>query len=68
MKIKIIAVLMMAIVLSAFVSDHFTMNLSKATTIDSLGACQGISYQQGHVYLLWRPGSRGNQAVRYEWR
>ena len=42
---------MMAIVLSAFVSDHFTMNLSKATTIDSLGACQGISYQQGHVYL-----------------
>lgn len=28
-----------------------TLSLTASTTVDSLGACQGVSYQQGNVYL-----------------
>jgi hypothetical protein len=42
-------------VLSAFVlsspSGVPDMNIRKTFTVDSLGACQGISYQQGRIFL-----------------
>jgi len=37
--------------LSAFVSGTISMNISRETTVDSLGACQGVSYQNGNLYL-----------------
>ena len=35
----------------AFISDNLQLTLSRSATVDSLGACQGISYQQGKAYL-----------------
>lgn len=51
MKKTIIALLTLSVALSAYVSDHLTMGLTKPATVDSLGACQGISYQDGRVFL-----------------
>jgi len=51
MRKTIIALLALPIFLSAYVSEHIMMSLSRATTVDSLGACQGISYQNGRVFL-----------------
>lgn len=51
MKKKIFGLVMIALASSAFISDHLNMSLTKAATIDSLGACQGISYQKGRVFL-----------------
>lgn len=51
MNKTIIALLALPVFLSAYVSDHLMMQLTKATTVDSLGACQGISYQNGRVFL-----------------
>lgn len=36
---------------TAFVNVEVDMTLDRETTIDSLGACQGISYQKGRVFL-----------------
>jgi hypothetical protein len=51
MKKTILGLVMLGLGLAAFAPDHFSMKLTKATTIDSLGACQGISYLNGKVYL-----------------
>ncbi|NCD72333.1 hypothetical protein [Mucilaginibacter agri] len=37
--------------LCAFVSGSVDQKLDRAITIDSLGACQGISYQNGRIFL-----------------
>lgn len=39
------------ITLCAFVGDKAELTLVRETTVDSLGACQGISYQKGRVFL-----------------
>jgi hypothetical protein len=52
MKKKIIPIIAATIVvLCAFVSAKFETKLVRAITIDSLGACQGISYQNGRIFL-----------------
>lgn len=35
----------------AFVSDKYATKPNRAITIDSLGACQGVSYQKGRIFL-----------------
>lgn len=37
--------------LMSFLSYTVQMNIGRAVTIDSLGACQGISYQNGRIFL-----------------
>jgi hypothetical protein len=37
--------------LAAFKSAEVTMTLKRETSVDSLGACQGISYQKGRIFL-----------------
>lgn len=32
-------------------NGNINMQISRSCTIDSLGACQGVSYQKGHLYL-----------------
>ena len=51
MKKKIFSLVMIAMALSAFISDYPNMSVIKSSTIDSLGACQGISYQGGRIFL-----------------
>jgi hypothetical protein len=51
MKKTILGLVMLGLGLAAFAPDHLSMKLKKAITIDSLGACQGISYLNGQVYL-----------------
>jgi len=40
-----------SIALVAYIPSSLNMSLTKALTIDSLGACQGISFQKGRVFL-----------------
>jgi len=42
---------LLALVSLGFSGADLTMKISAAHTIDSLGACQGISYQQGRFFL-----------------
>jgi hypothetical protein len=51
MKKTILGLVVLGLGLAAFAPDHLGMKLTKAITIDSLGACQGISYLNGQVYL-----------------
>jgi hypothetical protein len=49
---KIIPAAFAALSLCAFIkSDTIDQKLDRAITIDSLGACQGISYQNGNIFL-----------------
>lgn len=49
---KIIPAAFAALSLCAFIkSDAIDQKLDRAITIDSLGACQGISYQNGNIFL-----------------
>ncbi|HEY0245656.1 MAG TPA: hypothetical protein VGC01_08845, partial [Mucilaginibacter sp.] len=49
---KFIAIASLGVVgLLAFVRANVDTKLIRATTIDSLGACQGISYQSGRIFL-----------------
>lgn len=52
---KIFIAFMSAVIAAALIttaaSGQVSMNLTRETTVDSLGACQGASYQQGRVYL-----------------
>lgn len=50
MKIEILFIATM-ITLCAFVGDKAALTLNRETTVDSLGACQGISYQKGRIFL-----------------
>lgn len=51
MRKTVLALLTLSILLSADISDRLSLSLTKATTVDSLGACQGISYQKRRVFL-----------------
>ena len=44
------AIIVLLLTLLSFTTD-LTMNINRAYTIDSLGACQGVSYQNGRVFL-----------------
>ncbi|WDF56454.1 hypothetical protein [Mucilaginibacter sp. KACC 22063] len=48
---KLLSVLIIVTTLSAFTGDKVILSLVKETTVDSLGACQGISYQKGRVFM-----------------
>jgi hypothetical protein len=49
---KIIPAAFAALSLCAFIkSDAIDQKLDRAITVDSLGACQGISYQNGNIFL-----------------
>ncbi|MBS7566864.1 hypothetical protein KHS38_20835 [Mucilaginibacter sp. Bleaf8] len=37
--------------LTAFLNGSVQMSITRESTVDSLGACQGISYQKGRVFL-----------------
>jgi hypothetical protein len=41
----------LAIILLSFFGSDLTMKINKAYSVDSLGACQGISYQKGRLFL-----------------
>src|ERR1700743_1519780 len=41
----------LATILFAFKSSNVDMSLQRSITVDSLGACQGISYQNGRIFL-----------------
>lgn len=51
MKKIIVVILIVASCSTAFIQDKFDLKIKRETTIDSLGACQGISYQNGDIYL-----------------
>ena len=53
--ITAIAMLMVGTVLS-FTREQ-GMTIAQTYSMDSLGACQGISFQHGSVFI-WRPGNR----------
>ncbi len=42
---------LLAIMVIGFFSADLTMKINTAYTVDSLGACQGVSYQQGRIFL-----------------
>jgi hypothetical protein len=50
MKTILFAITAIAFCLAAF-TQKFNMKLKREITIDSLGACQGIFYQNGKIYL-----------------
>lgn len=50
MKTIIIALLLLFSVQTAFLSD-ISMKLVHPQTVDSLGACQGVSFQQGRLFV-----------------
>lgn len=48
---KILSLVAAAITFLAFTGDKASLKLDKETTVDSIGACQGISYQKGRVFM-----------------
>ncbi|MDT3403804.1 hypothetical protein [Mucilaginibacter terrae] len=46
-----IPAIILLLLTAAFVGGEVSMTVNRETTIDSLGACQGISYQKGRVFL-----------------
>lgn len=46
-----IPIALLAIATTAFSNANVGMTLDRETTVDSLGACQGISYQNGRIFL-----------------
>jgi hypothetical protein len=51
MKKVSVFLLLLCILTSAYVAEKLNMTLIRTVTIDSLGACQGISYQRGRIFL-----------------
>lgn len=52
MKTLLKPLLASLIVLSAgFINSHIYTQLARSITVDSLGACQGVFQQNGHIYL-----------------
>ncbi len=45
------ALIGISMLFSSFIDNTISMALNRETTVDSLGACQGISYQQGRIFL-----------------
>jgi len=50
-RTKITLIIAGVVLLSAFISAEVHTTLERTITIDSLGACQGISYQNGRIFL-----------------
>lgn len=50
-KKPLVAIIMVAFLTSAFMAKVMNLKLKKEITVDSLGACQGISYQNGRIFL-----------------
>jgi hypothetical protein len=46
-----LSVALLGLATTAFINANVDMTLDRETTVDSLGACQGISYQKGRVFL-----------------
>jgi hypothetical protein len=42
---------LLSIILLSFFGSEFTMKINTAYSVDSLGTCQGISYQRGKLFL-----------------
>ena len=42
---------LIAVFTTAFLNREITVTIDRETTVDSLGACQGVSYQSGRVFL-----------------
>jgi len=51
MKRLSLLVIVIIIAFSAFKTADIDMTMQRAITVDSLGACQGISYQNGRIFL-----------------
>lgn len=50
-KLLFISTAILCLGLTAFLNKTVDMTVSHTLTIDSLGACQGISYQHGRIFL-----------------
>ncbi len=55
---------LIAVFTTAFLNKEVNMRIDRETTVDSLGACQGISYQNGRVFLY---GDREVGMIREYW-
>jgi hypothetical protein len=51
MKKVLVAAGLIAIAVCAFKAPNIDMTLDRSITVDSLGACQGVSYQSGRIFL-----------------
>jgi len=51
MKRNLLFFIAIVLTLSAFVKASISIKLDRSITVDSLGACQGISYQKGRIFL-----------------
>lgn len=51
MKKVSISLLFLSVIASAYVAEKVNITLIRSVTVDSLGACQGISYQKGRIFL-----------------
>ncbi len=49
-----IGISLIAFLLVGYLAADVNMTINTAYTVDSLGACQGVSYQKGRIFLLWR--------------
>jgi hypothetical protein len=47
----IVSFVLIAVFTTSFLNREITMKIDRETTVDSLGACQGVSYQSGRVFL-----------------
>jgi hypothetical protein len=47
----IVSFVLIAVFTTAFLNREINMTIDRETTVDSLGACQGVSYQSGRVFL-----------------
>ncbi len=54
-------VVIIAIAQSSFAQNNIRMQVRRSFTVDSLGACQGVSYQNGKLYLY---GDRETGMIR----
>lgn len=51
MKMISMAIVCLCMMLSSGEPSNISMQIDRALTVDSLGACQGVSYQRGRVFL-----------------
>ena len=50
-KLWLVLAAILVLAITAFINAEVEMTLGNETTVDSLGACQGVSYQDGRVLL-----------------
>jgi hypothetical protein len=51
MKMISMAIVCLCMMLSSGEPSNINMQIDRTLTVDSLGACQGISYQKGRLFL-----------------